>query len=139
MECLCAPTWLALINYELRMNNEQTNKTSKGEIFASTATLCCKEQARKRTVLCLCPCTAALPALLCRARSYPSSSHRVWPVAGEPPIPVFRPLIFISGECTHSSVNALVVANFTRLWADLGIGLNIHLSRPCFFGFFFEA
>ena len=83
------------------------------------------------------PCTAALPALLCRARSYPSSSHQVWPVAGEPPIPVFRPLIFISGECTHSSVNALVVANFTRLWADLGIGLNIHLSRPCFVLFCF--
>ena len=35
-----------------------------------------------------------------------------------------------------SSVNALVIATFTRLWADLGIELNIHLSRPFFFVLF---
>ena len=63
VELLCAPTRLAFINYELRMDNEQTNKTSNGEIFASTATLCGKEQPRRRTVLCLCP------LLRCPARS----------------------------------------------------------------------
>lgn len=138
MELLCAPTLLALINYELRMNNEQTNKTSKGEKkikgrnFASTATLCDKEQARRRIVLCLCPllrcpaCSALQGSVLPTKQS--SGLANCWWTS--------RPCLSATAlhfRRTHAFLSKhMVIAAFTRLWADLGIGLNIHLSRPCF-------